>query len=134
NPRVNAIRIVSHTDTTPGSYYSSHQEEGRTEYTGVTDAPPEDGFETNWDVLRMVFEDASQKLTRRDVLEKWPADSDKPSASNLAKVTGPRRMALEGSGRKADPFRYWLSEREAVWKKNPLYEFLEQQKRDLKLT
>src|SRR5262249_40106725 len=109
-----------------------------TEYTVVTDAPPEDGFEANWDVLRMVFEDAAQKLTPRHVLEEWPADFDKPSASNLAKwlarAAGRGLIALEGSGRKADPFRYWLPEREAVWKENPLYEFLEQQKRDLKLT
>jgi hypothetical protein len=54
-----------------------------TEYTVVSDAPQEDGFEANWNVLRMVFEDAPQKLTRQDILGEWPADFDKPSASNL---------------------------------------------------
>ena len=108
-----------------------------TEYTVVSDAPQEDGFEANWNVLRMVFEDAQQKLTRQDVLGEWPADFDKPSASNLAKwlARAVQRglIALEGSGRKADPYRYWLPEREAVWKENPLYDFLQEQAQVLRL-
>ena len=108
-----------------------------TEYAVVSDEPQEDGFEANWDVLHMVLEDAPQKLTRLDILGEWPADFEKPSASNLAKwlARAVQRglIACEGSGRKADPYRYWLPEREAVWKENPLYEFLEEQKQTLKL-
>ena len=42
----------------------------------------EDGLQANWDVLRMNFEDAPQKLTRGDVLDEWPADFDKPSLTS----------------------------------------------------
>ena len=42
-------------------------------------------------------------------------------------------IACEGAGRKADPFRYWLPEREAVWKEDPLYEIFEAQRRQLNL-
>ncbi len=39
----------------------------------------------------------------------------------------------EGAGRKTDPFRYWLPEREAVWRQDRLYEILEAQRRQLNL-
>jgi hypothetical protein len=42
-------------------------------------------------------------------------------------------IAVEGAGRKADPFRYWLPEREAVWKEDPFYEIFEAQRRQLNL-
>jgi hypothetical protein len=38
----------------------------------------------------------------------------------------------EGSGRRADPNRYWFASREEYWKETkPFYEFFEQQKKDL---
>jgi hypothetical protein len=52
----------------------------------------------------------------------------------LARAVQRGLMAFEGSGRKADPYRYWLPAREAVWKADPLYEFLEEQRQALKLT
>jgi hypothetical protein len=39
----------------------------------------------------------------------------------------------EGTGRRSDPFRYWLPEREAVWRESPFYDIIEQQMKDLKL-
>jgi hypothetical protein len=39
----------------------------------------------------------------------------------------------EGKGSKSDPFRYWLPEREAVWKEDPLYAALEEQRVTLRL-
>ena len=86
----------------------------------------------------MVLEDAPQKLTRRDVLAEWPPDFDTPSPPALWRwldraVQG-GQVAREGTGRKNDPFRYWLPEQEAVWKQQqPFYELIEEQKRSLKL-
>jgi hypothetical protein len=40
----------------------------------------EDGFEAGWPAVRLVFEEASQKLTREDILAEWPADHAKPNA------------------------------------------------------
>ena len=42
-------------------------------------------------------------------------------------------VACEGSGRKADPFRYWLPQREAVWQQDILYQAIEEQRRQLNL-
>src|SRR5262245_15858029 len=80
----------------------------------------------------MVLENAPQKLTRLEILGEWPPDLDKPSASNLAKWLARSVLrglvTLEGNGRRANPFRYWLPEREAVWKQGPLYDVLEELK------
>ena len=42
-------------------------------------------------------------------------------------------MSCEGKGIKSDPFRYWLAEREAVWKEDPFYALFEAQRQQLKL-
>jgi hypothetical protein len=34
-------------------------------------------------------------------------------------------VKFDGTGRKADTFRYWLPSSEARWREDPLYEFLE---------
>jgi hypothetical protein len=106
-----------------------------TDYLPVPDDGVTDDFPEGWTVLRMVLEDAPRKLTRLEILNEWPADFDKPSAKTLWKwltraVDG-GLVACEGSGRKRDPFRYWLPERLAAWrKKNPFQEVLEQHARD----
>jgi hypothetical protein len=41
-------------------------------------------------------------------------------------------IACEGTGRKKDPFQYWLPEMEARWRENPWYEVLEAQKREMR--
>ncbi len=55
-----------------------------TDYLPV--AEPEagaDGFQAYLDTFQMVLEDAPQKLTRDDILAEWPADFDKPGATQL---------------------------------------------------
>jgi hypothetical protein len=103
------------------------------DYVPVADEPFTDDFQANWDVLRMVLEDARQKLTRRDIHEEWPPDFPRPSPRTLwawlGRAVDRGLVACEGTGRKTDPFRYWLPDREAVWKAaNPFYEVLEQQR------
>jgi hypothetical protein len=97
----------------------------------------EDDFQASWDQLRLVLEDAPQKLTRRDILAEWPPDFAKPHPAKLWRwldaAVQRGLLACEGSGRKKDPFRYWLPAREAVWKQDPLYELFEAQRRQLNL-
>jgi hypothetical protein len=106
------------------------------DYLPVADTH-EDTFQANWDALRLVLDDAPQKLTRLDILEEWPADFDRPSPATLAtwlnRAVERSLIAREGSGRKSDPFRFWLPEREEVWKQHPLYEVIERQRRELNL-
>jgi hypothetical protein len=107
-----------------------------TDYHTLTDDPTDD-FATNWDPLRGVLEEAPQKLTRRDILDEWPTDFEKPGITALRgwldRAVAVGMVVCEGSGRKRDPFRYWLPQREAVWKQDPLYEVFEEQRRTLKL-
>jgi hypothetical protein len=112
------------------------KQHGGADYLPVPD-PLEEEFQACWEQLRLVLEDAPQKLTRQDILAEWPPDYAKPQATKLWRwLDGAVQrglIACEGAGRKADPFRYWLPEREAVWKEDPLYEIFEAQRRHLNL-
>ena len=103
------------------------------DYLPVPDSAEED-FQVCWQPLRTVFEDAPQKLTRQDILAEWPPDYTKPQPDKLRRwLDGALQrglIACEGAGRKADPFRYWLPEREAVWKEDPFYELWEAQRKE----
>jgi AAA domain len=106
------------------------------DYT-VLPEPDDDGFTNNWEVLRMVLEDAPQKLTRNDILDEWPDDFPKPCGGTLWKwlqdAIAADLVQVEGTGKKSDPLRYWLSATEARWREAPLYDCMEKQARDLKL-
>ena len=105
-----------------------------TDYVRLPDTQDED-FQEHWDVLRMVLEDATQKLTRQEILDDWPADFAKPETTTLwrwlKRALQMTLIASDGTGRKNKPFRYWLPQNEAEWKKNPLYGLFEQQEKDL---
>jgi hypothetical protein len=106
------------------------------DYLPVADEPDEPAGR-QWEALLMVLEDAPQKLTRADILAEWPDDFPKPEASTLWRwldrgVTD-QTIRCEDSGRKADPFRYWLPQREEVWKQDPWYCEFERQRIELKL-
>jgi hypothetical protein len=108
-----------------------------TDYFLVGDTQ-EDSFLTNWDILRGVLDEAPQKLTRLDILDEWPPDHEKPGRVTLVawlnRALERSLLAREGAGKKSDPYRYWLPEREEVWKKTiPLYDFVEEQNRVLNL-
>ena len=108
------------------------------DYVALPDTDDQ-GFHEHWDVLRMVLEDASKELTRQDILDDWPADFDKPNSGTLWRWLG-RAVAsglvlTAGTGRKADPFRYWLPGAVERWRaENPLlYDILKQQEKDREL-
>jgi hypothetical protein len=86
-------------------------------------------FEDNWPVLSGVLEDASQKLTRAEVLAQWPADFVRPSAVVLwrwlDRAVKDGRVLVEGTGRRNHPFKYWLDGMEEVWKTDPRQRFLD---------
>ncbi len=102
---------------------------------------PEDAdqaFSAAWHIMRMVLEDASCKLTRQQILAQWPADFDRPNPATLWKWLNrwldAQMIARDGTGRKNDPFQYWLPEREAAWNADPVYQLLEQCRRPRKPT
>jgi hypothetical protein len=76
-----------------------------------------------WDLLRLVLEDAPDKLTRHDLLAAWPADHPRPNETTLWRwldqAVAARQIHRDGTGRKNDPFRYWLPGQEDLWALNP---------------
>jgi hypothetical protein len=103
-----------------------------TDYIEVPDTN-EDRFQANWEVLRSVLLQAPQKLTRLDILDEWPEDFDEPNATTLShwlnRAVERSLIAREGSGLKSDPFRFWLPEREAVWRQEIWYDAFEEQRK-----
>jgi archaellum biogenesis ATPase FlaH len=91
-------------------------------------ASPLGDFPRYWPVLVGVLEEAQDKMTRAQMLDQWPADFPRPSLATLWRwldtACDSNLIAREGTGRSADPFRYWLRARERAWLDNPLYRVL----------
>jgi AAA domain len=107
------------------------------DYVRLPDADDE-GFHEHWDVLRMVLEDAPQELTRHDILDEWPPDYPKPNAATLwrwlKRAADAHLVLTAGTGRKTDPYRYWLPTSEARWRaESPIYDIMKKQEQELKL-
>jgi hypothetical protein len=70
--------------------------------------------------LRSVLADAPRKLTRQQVARRWPPDAEPPHPASLwrwlEQAVAQGQVLRDGSGRKADPFRYWLPGQEEKWK------------------
>jgi hypothetical protein len=100
-----------------------------TDYRSLGDFA-QDEFAVSWERLRLVLEDADDKLIRRDILNQWPADFPRPADSTLwqwlCRATALGLIAQQGTGRKNDPFRYWLPAKQAEWSNDPLHVLREQ--------
>jgi hypothetical protein len=111
-----------------------------TDYLPVSEGEGEaahDDFSAYAQAFQMVLEDAPQKLTRGDILAEWPADFERPSDSTLKRWLGravaAKLICSEGTGRKTDPFRYWLPATEQRWREElPFYDVLEKQRLEQK--
>jgi hypothetical protein len=76
-----------------------------------------------WDVLCMVLEDAHERLTQRQILEQWPEDFRKPDTGTISRTLkrglAQGKIRQRGSGRRNDPYCYWLPEKEDEFKPGP---------------
>jgi hypothetical protein len=100
------------------------------------DARSEDDFLENWEQLRAALADAPRKLTQRQVAKRWPGSP--PHGVTLwrwlEQAASQGLVCRDGSGRKREPYRYWLREREEQWRQNPEGRRMleeEQQKREI---
>lgn len=87
--------------------------------------PIGDLFTGGWPVLRVVLEDATHKLTRKEILKQWPDDFPKPDPKSvwqwLDRAVQEGSVLCDGLGRRAHPFRYWLPGMEERWIDRGLY-------------
>lgn len=95
-------------------------------YRAVESLPEDDEFTQSWQVLRLVLEDAARELTRQEILAQWPSTYPAPNAKTLWRWLGQARqrglIALSGSGRCADPYRYFLPGKLSGWQCDPVWE------------
>lgn len=86
-----------------------------TDYDILTDVDA-GKFVHGWTILKTVLEDANHRLTRHGVLRNWPNDFDRPHPGTLwrwlDRALADGLIARQGTGRKSDPFLYWLPGRE----------------------
>jgi len=87
-------------------------------------------FTACWERLKMVLEDATYKLNRREIREQWPPDYKKPQESTfwrwLERAVDRGLVSRDGTGRRNEPFRYWLPSQEAIWRReSPLWQVME---------
>ena len=93
----------------------------------VREALAADDLTANWHPLRLVLEDAHQKLDRRQIHAAWPDDYPRPNEITLWRwLDHAAELGLvrrQGSGHKSDAFRYWLPYVEEQFRKlNPGYD------------
>jgi AAA domain len=89
----------------------------------VHDLQADEAGSEGWRVLQLVLEDASERLTQRQILEQWPEDFRKPDQGTISRLLR-RGVALgvigqRGSGRRNDPYLYWLPRREEDFHPGP---------------
>ena len=74
---------------------------------------PDESFAENWSLLCAVLSAAPGKLTRRELHDRWPPGSAKPTEVTLWKwldrALAQGLVLREGSGRKNEAFRYGLA-------------------------
>lgn len=94
-----------------------------TDYTALGDFTAPERQE-GWPVLLGVLEDARKKLTRKEILEGWPEDHPKPGDVTLwrwlEEAVAAGRVLRSGTGRRPDPFVYWLLGMEEKWAADPV--------------
>jgi len=69
------------------------------------------------------------------MLEQWPGDYAKPCSMTLWRwldeAVRHGLIAQTGTGRRSDPFRYWLPEKMVEWEANPLWKLERHSREDL---
>jgi hypothetical protein len=83
--------------------------------------------------LRAALIEARGKLTRREIVGRWPDDGGPPARTSLhrwlAEAVTRGLVRCEGAGSRESPRRYWLPETEEKWRADPLYEMRELDRR-----
>jgi hypothetical protein len=115
------LRAFSRHEQTPRQLVIELSTDGN-DYLARSDIAEEDLGES-WQGLQLLLEEAVTKLTRQEILERWPADFPAPAPPTLWRVldraANQGLVRQDGLGRKTAPFRYWLPARETMLRPEP---------------
>jgi AAA domain len=83
-----------------------------------------EAFDGGWGVVRAILLAADEKLTRREIRERWPVPGEEPSDKTLwrwlDRAVSQGLVKMQGAGRRNSAYRYWLPECEEAWRRDPL--------------
>ena len=69
-------------------------------------------YRDNWQAVCAILTARTAAATHRELLDDWPTDSPKPGETVLYewlnRAVAEKRVRREGTGRRADPYRYRL--------------------------
>jgi hypothetical protein len=92
-----------------------------------------------WQRVCDVLASATDRLTQKEILERWPAGVPQPAEATLwrwlDRAVAQGLVCRGGRGTKSDPYRYWLAAQEQRWLADPDYRFqrlLEEQNRQMR--
>ena len=84
-----------------------------------------------WAELHHVLDEAPHKLTRAQVLMRWPTDETPPSEQTLWRwlnqSVADGLLCRDGAGNRGDPYYYWLPGKLEEWERDPLFGPLQRQ-------
>ncbi|MCE9531248.1 MAG: helicase RepA family protein [Planctomycetes bacterium] len=93
-----------------------------TDYHALGDFVSDD-FPKGWLILKGILMDVADKLTRADIMSRWPNDHLKVNKATvwrwLDRAVKEGLLKQSGQGRKYAPFQYWLACNEERWALNP---------------
>jgi hypothetical protein len=121
--RARRLRAWSRSQGTPLNLLMELTPDG-TDYQVVTEATAaEDDLPAVPEALRLVLEGAQGKMTRQEILDGWlpdylPAPDPGTLARWLLRAVTLGQLCRDGTGRRNEPFRYWLPEQEKLWREN----------------
>jgi hypothetical protein len=91
-------------------------------------------FDHCWPVLQGILQQAEGPLTRRALLQWWPAEAPTPARMTLwkwlSRAVEEDRVLRDGAGHRKDPYHYWLPGMIEKWQKDFLDSFMKRLDRD----
>jgi hypothetical protein len=115
------LTAYSRFDETPRCRVIELTETG-TDYRSLGDFE-EAAFVGGCATLQGIFDEATRKLTRKEIVKHWPAESPRPDPATvwrwLDRAVADGLVRYEGEGTRYSPFRYWNEELEEKWEADP---------------
>jgi hypothetical protein len=116
------VTAYSRFDDTPRCRVIELDETG-TNYRSLGDFE-EAAFTGGWPVVQAILDEATKKLTRREILEQWPAAKPRPVPETvwrwLDRAVASGLVSHDGNGHRSSPYRYWNGSLEKKWQADPL--------------